>query len=68
MKIDEENVISTIEANLECLFLLDTPLYESVSILLYVGVMKNNGYKIKDENVNHSIKFEELPIINYYVG
>lgn len=68
MKIDEENVISTIEANLECLFLLDTPLYESVRILLYVGVMENNGYKIKDENVNHSIKFEELPIINYYVG
>lgn len=67
IKIDEENIISIIESNLECLFLLDTPLYEIVRILLYVGVMKNNGYKIKDENVNYSIKFDELPIINYYV-
>ena len=68
IKIDKENIISIIEANLEHLFLLDTPLYETVRILLYIGVMKSNGYKIKNENVNYSIKLEELPIINYYVG
>lgn len=67
IKIDEENIISIIESNLECLFLLDTPLYETIRILLYIGVMKNNEYKVKDENVNYSVKFEELPIINYYI-
>lgn len=67
IKIDEENIISIIESNLECLFLLDTPLYETVRILLYIGIMKNNDYKVKDENVNYSVKFEELPIINYYI-
>ena len=29
--------------------------------------MKNNDYKVKNENVNYSVKFEELPIINYYI-
>ena len=67
IKIDEENIISIIESNLECLFLLDTPLYETIRILLYIGVMKNNDYKVKNENVNYSVKFEELPIINYYI-
>lgn len=67
IKINEENLISIIESNLECLFLLDTPLYEIIRILLYIGIMKSNDYKVKDENVNYSVKFEELPIINYYI-
>lgn len=67
IKTDKKNIISTIESNLECLFLLDTPLYETVRILLYIGIMKSNGYKIKNESINYNVKFEELPIINYYI-
>ena len=67
IKTDKKNIISTIESNLEFLFLLDTPLYETVRILLYIGIMKSNGYKIKNESINYNVKFEELPIINYYI-
>lgn len=65
-KIDISNILHKIYSNLDSLFLLDTPLYEIVRILLSIGVLKQNGYIIKNKNITENIKFDELPIINYY--
>lgn len=66
-KIDEENLLYKIKSNLESLFLLDTPLYEIVRILIYIERMKMNNYNITNSYINNFIELTELPIINYYL-
>lgn len=54
-------------SKLESLFLLNTPLYDTVRTLIYIGILKNKGFIFEDSKLSENIDIGEIPIINYYV-
>lgn len=66
--LEEHKYDSKFVFELNSLFLLGTPLYHTIRLLIYIAIAKKAGYEFeKRSRIFDDIKLSQIPIVNYYI-